>query len=117
MPFFANLQLLFPSIRSLLTHTEHAFVELFDAKDTTHLPIFRLHLCLEDEGMIFFPSVGDLESSLEFVIDTIAGSFQNISRIEVAYYMHTQCVWILHIITYTYAMYTAVHALRHYMCM
>ena len=45
--------------------------------------VFRLHLCLEENEMVFFPSPGDLEVALLTVVDTVAGALQNVGKIQV----------------------------------
>ena len=70
-------------MRSLLTRTALAFVDLFKPENEALLPVFRLHLCLEENEMVFFPSPGDLEVALLTVVDTVAGALQNVGKIQV----------------------------------
>lgn len=70
-------------LRGMLSLTIQHYVELFKLADTTHLPQFKLHLCLEGQSMEFFPSIAELESAIVYVVETVATSMSNLSTIEV----------------------------------
>lgn len=70
-------------LRGMLSQTIQQYVGLFRLDDTTWLPQFKLHLCLEGESMEFFPSIAELESAVVYLVETVATSMSNLSTIEV----------------------------------
>lgn len=72
-------------LRGMLSLTIQQYVELFSLADTTHLPQFKLHLCLEGQSMEFFPSIAELELAIVFLVETVATSMSNLSTIEVSF--------------------------------
>lgn len=70
-------------LRGMLSLTIQHYVELFCLEDTTRLPQFKLHLCLEGQSMEFFPSIAELESVILCLVETVATSMSNMSTIEV----------------------------------
>ena len=75
-------------LRSMLSLTIQRYVQLFDADNTTHLPQFKLQLCLEGHCMEFFPSVSELESAVVYLVDVVSNSMSNLSTIEVHTHVH-----------------------------
>jgi hypothetical protein len=73
-------------LRGMLSLTIQRYVELFDLENMTSLPQFKLHLCLEGQSMEFFPSIGELESAIVYLVDTVATSMSNLSTIEVSHH-------------------------------
>ena len=72
-----------PQLRSLLTRTIHAYVTLYDARNTIHLPQFKLLLCLDEGSMQFFPSAADMEQAVLFPVHTIASTMQKVPVVQV----------------------------------
>ena len=70
-------------LRGMLSQTIEQYVELFREEDTTCLPQFKLHLCLEGQAMEFFPSIAEFESAVVHLVETVAGAMSNLSTIEV----------------------------------
>lgn len=70
-------------LRGMLSLTIQRYVQLFSEEDTTRLPQFKLHLCLEGQSMEFFPSVSELQSAIMYLVETVAASMSNLSTIEV----------------------------------
>ena len=70
-------------LREMLSHTIEEYLLLFEEKNTTRLPQFKLQLCLEGQTMEFFPSVSELESAVLSLVDTVANAMSNVSTIEV----------------------------------
>ena len=75
--------LLSPQLLSLLTRTIHAYVTLYDARNTIHLPQFKLLLCLDEGSMQFFPSAADMEQAVLFPVHTIASTMQKVPVVQV----------------------------------
>lgn len=48
------------------------YTSLFSREDTTHLPVFKLQLCLDEGAMQFFPSLTELEGAVLFPLATLA---------------------------------------------
>ena len=71
-------------LRGLLSRTINKYLLLFKEEDTTRLPLFKLHLCLEGQAMEFFPSTSELESAILCLVDTVANAMNNVSTIEVS---------------------------------
>lgn len=71
-------------LRGLLSRTINRYLLLFREDDTTRLPLFKLHLCLEGQSMEFFPSTPELESAILCLVDTVANAMSNVSTIEVS---------------------------------
>ena len=72
-------------LRGMLGLTIQQYVDLFSLENTTHLPQFKIHLCLEGQSMEFFPSIAELESAVVFLVETVATSMSNLSTIEVSF--------------------------------
>lgn len=70
-------------LRDMLTRTIECNVTLFDPANTTHLPQFKVQLCLEGSNMEFFPSLSDLEATLLSFVDIIAEAMSNVPNIQV----------------------------------
>ena len=73
----------FLQIKGLLTASIKAYEELFDRNNTLNLPLFKLQLCLDDNKMLFFPYLEDMEEAVMFVVNTITKSMQSIPTVQV----------------------------------
>ena len=60
------------------------FTLLFDEKDATRLPLFKMELILDDDDNIqFYPMLEDLEDSILAVVNSIIGTLQNVQSVQV----------------------------------
>ncbi|NWH65725.1 DYH12 protein, partial [Geococcyx californianus] len=64
-------------LKELLRGTLEAFVKLFDPKDRSCLPLFKMKLTLGEKKMEFYPSLQDLEETILFIVKRIQQTLQN----------------------------------------
>ena len=83
MTIFAAILPALLQIKRLLTTSIKAYEELFDRSNVLNLPLFKLQLCVDDNKMLFFPYLEDMEEAVMFVVNTIAKSMQSIPTVQV----------------------------------
>ena len=75
------------------------FTLLFDEKDATRLPLFKMELILDDDDNIqFYPMLEDLEDSILSVVNSITGTLQNVQSVQVIIFSVSLCTLRLQII-------------------
>ena len=69
---------LYFQIKSLLTRTIEAWVDLFDEGNIKHLPIVKMELVYDDNLMQFYPPCVELEELIQNVVETIGNTLQSV---------------------------------------
>ena len=64
-------------LKNLLVRTIEAWVNLFDESYKEHLPILKMELIFDDDTMQFYPTYGELEELILFVVEQLTGSLQS----------------------------------------
>ena len=64
-------------LKNLLVRTIEAWVNLFDESYKDHLPILKMELIFDDDTMQFYPTYGELEELILFVVEQLTGSLQS----------------------------------------
>ncbi len=60
-------------------------MSLFDEKDKSRLPLFKMELILDDDDNIqFYPMLEDLEDAILSILKSITGSLQNVQSVQVS---------------------------------
>ncbi len=58
-----------------------AWVNLFDESNRELLPILKMELIFDDDMMQFYPTYGDLEELVLFVVEQIVNSLQSMYNV------------------------------------
>eukprot|EP00112_Aurelia_sp_Birch-Aquarium-sp1_P009500 Seg2081.2 transcript_id=Seg2081.2/GoldUCD/mRNA.D3Y31 product="Dynein heavy chain 12 axonemal" protein_id=Seg2081.2/GoldUCD/D3Y31 len=70
-------------LKEIILRTLKKFTSLFDEKDATRLPLFKMELILDDDDNIqFYPMLEDLEDSILSVVNSITGTLQNVQSVQ-----------------------------------
>ena len=70
-------------LRGLLTRSIDVFVCQITKGGTPSLPLFQVELCLRAGGLVFEPSLEEVEESVVFVLAQIAKTMQNVPHLKV----------------------------------
>lgn len=70
-------------LRGLLTRSIDVFVHQITEGGTPSLPLFQVELCLREGGLVFEPSLQEVEDSVVFVVAQIAKTMQNVPHLKV----------------------------------
>ncbi len=79
-------------LRSLLAATIQHYQNMYEEDGHGYLPQFKLHLCLNDKRMEFFPSLAEMEATVLCPIDVIASALKDVSCIKVCVYTVLICL-------------------------
>lgn len=106
-------------LRGLLTRSIDVFVCQITKGGTPSLPLFQVELCLRAGGLVFEPSLEEVEESVVFVLGQITKTMQNVPhlKVHVCIYACTYICMYIRIYVCIYVRMFVCMYLHTYVCM
>ena len=77
-------QLFHLQLKAIITRTLDTYIDLFKDEDSSRIPLFKMELILDDDdNILFYPMLIDLEDSILSVVRSITSALQNVQTVQV----------------------------------